>query len=112
MVHFQHVIFTIDFTGHLQVCVFKTPRGMVLAPTLHQLSSLAIISFTAADDVSTFLFNFFKDVVYQLCATQVFKFVMTPKSTGCIRNVVQEDIMYGNGEPSPPDIEHAWLRNA
>jgi hypothetical protein len=42
--HFQHVIFIIDFTRHLQVWVFKTPRGnkfwMVLVLTLRQLSEI------------------------------------------------------------------------
>jgi hypothetical protein len=48
--------------------------------------ALAMTSLAAVDD-------FFKDVVYQLCATQVFKFVMTPMSTGCTRNVVLGDIL-------------------
>jgi hypothetical protein len=60
---------------------------MVLVLTLHQLSTincaaykksaLAMTSLAASDDdVSTFFF-FFKDVVYQRCATQVFKFAVS-----------------------------------
>jgi hypothetical protein len=39
-----------------------------------------------------YIFNFSKDVVYQLCATQVFKFSTTPISTDCTRNVVPRDV--------------------
>jgi hypothetical protein len=56
---------------------------------------LAMTSLAVYDhDVCTFFFNSFKDVVYQLCATQSFKFVTTPMSTGCTKNVVLADINY------------------
>jgi hypothetical protein len=74
---------------------------MVLVLTLHQLSAIncaackrsafASTSLAAADDVSTFFFYFFEDVVYQLGATQVFTFVMAPMSTGSTKNVVLGD---------------------